>query len=140
MSKREYAALANDAGAARTWTTTALTNSMGQIAGYTGPDPAGTGTVKWGYQGSSVSIGNAQVMPHLRGPCAWNINPSVQQAIVSAWVVLETRDTFGMTLTQIADYAAMRGLAMVQPEHLNEGDDTILALFEPEGRRGACRA
>jgi hypothetical protein len=128
MSKREYTALANDAGAARTWTATALTNSMGQIAGTPAPT-AGTGTVKWGYQGSSVSIGNAQVMRIYEGS---NINPSVQQAIVSAWVVLETRETFGMTLTQIADYAAMRGLAMVRPDELAAGDDTILALFEPE--------
>ena len=35
-----------------------------------------------------------------------NIDPSVQQAIVSAWVVLETRATIGKSLTQLADYAA----------------------------------
>ena len=56
------------------------------------------------------------------------INPSVQQSIVASWVVLETDATFGKSLTQIADYAAMRGLAMVRPAEL--GTNTILELFE----------
>ena len=60
-----------------------------------------------------------------------NIDPSVRQAIVSAWVVLETRATFGKSLTQIADYAALRGLAMVRPAELDGSAETILALFEP---------
>lgn len=126
MAKREFAALASDDGAARTWTSTAQTNSMGQIAGTPAPT-AGGGTIKWGYQGADLSVGNAPVMRVYEGS---NINPSVEQAIVSAWVVLETGATFGLTLTQIADYAAMRGLAMVRPDELAAGDDTILALFE----------
>jgi hypothetical protein len=36
-----------------------------------------------------------------------------------------------MSLTQIADYAAMRGLAMVRPSELADSDGTILSLFEP---------
>ena len=50
---------------------------------------------------------------------------------MSAWVVIETGATFGKSLTQIADYAAMRGLAMVRPAELASSEDTILALFEP---------
>jgi hypothetical protein len=50
---------------------------------------------------------------------------------VTSWVVIETGATFGKSLTQIADYAAMRGLAMVSPAELADSDDTILALFEP---------
>jgi hypothetical protein len=45
--------------------------------------------------------------------------------------VIETGATFGKSLTQIADYAALRGLAMVTPGELDGSEDTILALFEP---------
>ena len=76
----------------------------------------------------SVSFGDVNVM---RAYESSNINPSVQQAIMSAWVVIETGATFGKSLTQIADYAAMRGLAMVRPAELASSEDTILALFEP---------
>jgi hypothetical protein len=61
-----------------------------------------------------------------------NIDPSVEQAIVSSWVVLETRATLGKSLTQLADYAALRGMAMVRPAELDGSEDSILALFEPE--------
>ena len=128
LSKRELAALAENEGAARSWSSTALTNSDGAVAGTPAPT-AGGGNVKWGYQGSSVSVGGASVMRVREGS---NINPSVQQAIVSAWVVVETGATFGKSLTQIADYAAMRGLAMVRPGELANSADSILALFEPE--------
>jgi hypothetical protein len=64
-----------------------------------------------------------------------NINPSVQQAIVSVWVVLETGATFGKSLTQLADYAALRGLAMVRPAELTEFDRAYLkSLYRVQGR------
>jgi len=129
LSRREFAALADGEGAARSWNSTVVTNSAGAVAGTPAPTP-GSGTVKTGYQGSSVSVGNANVMRVYEGS---NINPSTQQAIASAWVVLETGATFGKTLTQLADYAAMRGLAMVRPSEFAESADTILTLFEPGG-------
>jgi len=126
VSKREFAALLNDAGAARSWTHTAQTNSMGMIAAK--PSPTyGSEPIKVGFQGSSIHFGDVNV---LRVYESSNIDPSVQQAIGSAWVVLETRSTFGKTLSQLADYAAVRGLAMVRPGDLGDVD-TILALFEP---------
>ena len=127
LSKPEFAALVNDEGAARSWTATALTNSTGATVGRPSPT-AGGGSVKYGYQGSSVHFGDVNVM---RINESSNIDPSVQQAIVSAWVVLETRATLGKSLTQLADYAALRGLAMVRPAELDGSEDTILALFEP---------
>ena len=129
LSKRELAALVDDEGAARSWSATALTNSAGATAGRPSPS-AGGGAVKSGFAGSSVSFGDVAVMRTYESS---TINPSVQQAIVSAWVVIDTGETFGKTLTQIADYAAMRGLAMVRPAELAGSADTILALFEPDG-------
>jgi hypothetical protein len=125
LSKREFAALTDDEGAARSWTATALINSVGATVGRP-PPTAGGGAVK--YDGASMHFGDVNVMRIYESS---NINPSVQQAIVSAWVVLETRATFGKTLTQLADYAALRGLAMVRPAELDGSEDTILVLFEP---------
>jgi hypothetical protein len=127
MSPRELGELAGAEGAARSWSTTLLTNSMGTAAGMPSPT-AGSGAVKVGFGGSSVSFGNVPVM---RVYEASNANPSVQQTIHSAWVVLETEATLGKSLRQIADYAAMRGLAMVRPDMLDGSEDTILDLFEP---------
>jgi hypothetical protein len=126
LSKPEIVELANFDGVARSWAKTALTNSVGATVGRPSPT-AGGGSVKWGYQGSSVHFGDVNVMRVYESS---NIDPSVQQAIVSAWVVLDTRATIGKSLTQIADYAAVRGMAMVRPAELDGSEETILALFE----------
>ncbi len=127
LSKREFASLANDEGAARSWTNTAQTNSFGATVARASPKGS-SGAVKSGFQGSSISFSDVNVMRVYESS---NINPSVQQSIGSAWVVLETGATFGKTLSQLADYAAVRGLAMVRPAELDGSVDTILALFEP---------
>ena len=129
VSKQEFDRLASEPGAARAWSNTVLTNSNGTPVGAP-PSSAGGGVVKRGYQGSSVTIdGSVNVV---RVQETSNVNPSVQQAMQSSWVVLETGATFGKTLTQLGDYAAMRGLAMVQPSELDGSEDTILGLFEPD--------
>jgi hypothetical protein len=127
VSKREFDALANDEGAARSWMHTAQTNSLGATVGVAAPK-AGSTAVKYGFQGSSITFSNVNVMRVYESS---NINPAVQQSIGSAWVVLETRATVGKTLAQLADYAAVRGLAMVRPGEIDGSVDTILALFEP---------
>jgi len=128
LSKREFTALAEEEGAARSWSSTMMTNSVGTIAGSPGGGSGGA-AVNSGYGGSSISFGgNTNVMRVYESS---NINPSVQQAIGAAWVVIETGAAFGKTLDQIADYAAMRGLAMVRPAELAASTDTILALFVP---------
>jgi hypothetical protein len=126
----EFAELAASDAAARSWTVTLLTNSAGSIAARPSPS-TGAGAVRVGFAGSSVSFGDAEV---LRVYEASNANPSVQQAIHSSWVVLETEATLGKSLRQVADYAAMRGLAMVRPEALAGSELTILDLFEPGAR------
>lgn len=126
LPSREYEELANAEGAARAWSATRQTNSMGAVAGRPSPSQ-GSGAVKPGFAGSSVSFGDVNVMRVYESS---NINPSVQQTIHSAWVVIETEATLGKSLRQIADYGAMRGLAMVRPAELDGSADTILSLFE----------
>lgn len=128
VSKREFERLAGQKGAARSWSVTALTNSVGTVAANPSPS-AGGGAVKHGFMDSSITFdSNVRVMRVYESS---NIDPPVQQAIGSSWVVLETGATFGKSLRQIADYAAMRGLAMVRPSELDGSEDTILSLFEP---------
>ncbi len=126
LSRREFEQLSGVAGPARSWSTTLVTNGLGGSAGRPSPS-RGHGAVKTGFAGSSVSFGDVPVM---RIYDASNANPSVQQTIRSSWVVLETQATLGKSLRQIADYAAMRGLAMVRPETLDSGAVSILGLFE----------
>lgn len=126
VDKRELRRLENEEGAARSWSVTVLTNS----AGLGSVDPASSsGSDAVQRNGASVGFGGgANVM---RVHDASTINPSAQQTMVTSWVVIETAATLGKPLTTIADYAAMRGLAMVRPSELADGDGTILALFEP---------
>jgi hypothetical protein len=126
LSKSEIAALANDEGAARSWSHTAQTNSLGATVGRPSSS-LGHGPVRYG-AGATIRFGDVDVMRVYESS---NHFPSVQQNIASAWVVLETGATFGKKLSQLADYAAVRGLAMVQPGELDGNVDTILALFEP---------
>lgn len=125
MSVEAIDALSRPDSPARAWTVTWQTNSLGQVAGQPSPS-GGSGAVKSGYAGSSVRFDG---VPVLRVYEASTINPSVQQATGTAWVVLETEATFGKSLRQIADYAAMRGLAMVQPDGVDGNVETILGLF-----------
>jgi hypothetical protein len=125
LSKSDIAALANDEGAARSWSHTAQTNSLGATVGRPSPS-LGHGPVRYGVQ--SISFGDVNVMRTYESS---NHFPAVQQAIGSTWLVLETGATLGKTLTQLADYAALRSLAMVRPAELDGSVDTILALFEP---------
>jgi hypothetical protein len=55
------------------------------------------------------------------------LQPSMQQAISAAFVLLDARATVGRSAEQVADYAAMRLLAVTQPPE--SGGDTILTLF-----------
>jgi hypothetical protein len=127
LSERQFESLAASGSTALSWSSTVMTNSAGAVVGVPS-STFGGGNVKWGYQGADLSLG-AKTMRVYEGS---NVNPGVEQAIASAWVVLETRATIGKTLNQIADYAAMRGLAMINPSELTGSADTILALFEPD--------
>jgi hypothetical protein len=55
-----------------------------------------------------------------------------QRAIVGSMVVIDDDATLGKTLTQIADYAAMRALAGARPPRQGVEADTILTLFDAD--------
>jgi hypothetical protein len=56
-----------------------------------------------------------------------------QQAVVGSMTVIDANVTYGKTLRQIGDYAAMRALAGARPPVDAAAVDTILTLFEPGG-------
>lgn len=87
---------------ARAWSATSIRNEDGQ------PASGGTLIVK------SASI--------LREP--------TRQYIDGSFVVLERTATYGLTLRQIADYAAMRSLARTREPAPGGGVNTILGLFD----------
>jgi hypothetical protein len=53
--------------------------------------------------------------------------------IVGALVVFDRRAVEGMTLTQLADYATMRGLSHTRPASGSQPMATILSLFDGDG-------
>lgn len=57
---------------------------------------------------------------------------SFRRDIVAAYVVIDTASVAGRSTTQIADYAAMRGLADGRSGRAAAGD-SILATFTPDG-------
>jgi hypothetical protein len=56
---------------------------------------------------------------------------TTQQAITGSMIVFDDEATLGKTLTQIADYVAMRALAGALPPRQGVPADTILTLFDP---------
>lgn len=61
------------------------------------------------------------------------IDLPVQQVAVQSVMVIDDDAALGKTLTQIADYAAMRTLAGARPPKRALPTDTILTLFDSEG-------
>jgi hypothetical protein len=55
--------------------------------------------------------------------------------IVSSLIVFDREQVLGMSTTQLADYATMRGLAHTRPASGDEPMETILALFEGDRSR-----
>ena len=62
-----------------------------------------------------------------------NIVRSTQQVTVSSIVVIDDQAALGKTLTQIADFAAMRTLSGARPPREAGMADTIMSLFDNDG-------
>lgn len=60
------------------------------------------------------------------------IDLPTQRVITGAMVMIDTKAALGKTLTQIADYTAMRALAGARPPKQGVDADTILTLFDPQ--------
>lgn len=61
------------------------------------------------------------------------IDEVTTQYIDASFVIIDRDATYGLTLRQIADYAAMRGLAETQVPTAQTGMTTILGLFDTAG-------
>jgi hypothetical protein len=71
--------------------------------------------------------------PSVRGQLDRTSMPEAK-VISSAAVLFERDAVIDMTLTQLADYATMRGLTHTRPADGDEPMETILALFARDGR------
>lgn len=102
---------------ARAWSVTSLRNEDGQ-AMYT--PPSGSGPV-------GDPLGDK---PVLRVMAASIIKQPTRQDMEASFVVIDKAATMGLTLRQIADYAAMRSLAHTRPPTPGGAIDTILSLLD----------
>jgi hypothetical protein len=82
-----------------------------------------------GMSAELVDIGNTQARV-LNVKTASMINLSSQQAVVRSVIILEDDALINKTLTQIADYIAMRTLAGARPPREGGDTATILSLFD----------
>lgn len=71
--------------------------------------------------------------PSLEVRTASNIVRATQQVTTSSIVVIDDQAALGKSLTQIADYVAMRTLAGARPPRQAGMADTILSLFDKDG-------
>lgn len=90
----------------RAWSTTSLRNESGRQVGREGTLPTHTASL---------------------------IDEVTTQYIDASFVIIDREVTYGLTLRQLADYAAMRGLAQTRPPIAGSGMTTILGLFETTG-------
>lgn len=100
-------------GPVHVWSTIETQNEDGRVAGGGSTDKA------------------ASTAPTLQVRSVSLINASVQQAVMQSVVVLDSQALIDKSLTQIADYVAMRTLAGARPPKQGVEADTILTLFDP---------
>lgn len=96
-----------------------------------GPVHAWTATEVRNEDGQPAQVHPTGGTPTLSVHTASMVNPSSQQAIVSAVVLFDNEATIGKTLNQLADYVAMRTLAQTSTRRTTASNDTILTLFAP---------
>ena len=105
------------AGPARAWSVTSLRNEDGQGMRNQPDTPAGDGLAG---------------KPVLRVMTASILRQPTRQDMEASFVMIDKAATMGLTLRQVADYAAMRGLARTRPPAASEkGLTTILTMFDP---------
>jgi len=110
LSKAERQALFDTPGPARTWTRVFMRSRDGQPV----------------YPSQSLTD-----LPYTHMEAAHSlIYVPVRSDIVSSMVLIEKKAVQGMSVTQVADYATMRGLSGNQGEQLETPGATILSLFD----------
>ena len=69
--------------------------------------------------------------PTLKVPVATRIGLAIRRDMLSTVMLIDRQAVTGRSPRQVADYAAMRTLAMIRPKGAT-GGDTILTLFDPD--------
>ncbi len=106
MEQAEIDRLERSTAPARAWSTTSLRDERGQEVGSGG-----------------VLITHTASL----------IDEVTTQYLDASFVIFDREATYGLTLRQLADYAAMRGLAQTRVPTAESGTTTILGLFETTG-------
>jgi hypothetical protein len=98
------------------------------------PDPAAAWHVEWLLNADGLPTSRDQVSGIQRvevGSFATRLRPASRPTFVGAVVVLELNALGGLSLTQVADYAALRTLATIDPRRLRNVDaPSILTMFD----------
>lgn len=103
--------LIEDGGPVRAWSATATVNEDGQrLSRPSSNNPGGP---------SSLNVKTASI-----------VNPSTKHVIDTATVVIDSTAAAGKTVIQLADYVAMRTLAMTRPVENTAQVSSILTLFD----------
>ncbi|HEX8654460.1 MAG TPA: hypothetical protein VF693_04460 [Allosphingosinicella sp.] len=124
IARAELRRLTQEAGPTRSWTKTMVRDANGRVPAVA-PSERSTESAASPVTSPGSAIGGSAVL-RIDRPSL--VNPQVVQSIEHSFVVLETQAIFGMDLLQVADYAAMRGLAITAPT-LPAGEHSILTLF-----------
>jgi len=104
-------------GPVRVWSVTSLRNEDGQGLRNQPDTPSGDGLAG---------------KPILRVMTASILRQPTRQDMEASFVMVDKAATMGLTLRQVADYAAMRGLARTRPPAAGaKGLATILTIFDP---------
>ncbi len=112
LSTGQVKALIDERSPARAWTVASLRNEDGMGMGQTGADNAPA----------------LQNVPMMRVMSASIINLPTRADIDGSVIIVDKAAVVGLSLAQIADYAAMRGLARTRPPSTSR-IGTILGLF-----------
>jgi len=104
-------------GPVRAWSVTTLRNETGQPLSI---PPEGTGNVNDPLSGKPVLLTLSASLLH----------EATRRDLEASFVVIDETATYGLTLKQIADYAAMRGLARTRAPEPGGALTTILGLFD----------
>jgi hypothetical protein len=107
VSPAEVDRMMKDKGPVRAWSATSVRNEDGRMARDVGDD----------------------IAPTMRVMSASFLTMPTRQHIDGSVIVIDLAAADGRTLTELADYAAMRGLSMTRPPN-RSNVSTILSLFE----------
>jgi hypothetical protein len=124
MGWREISALLQEDGPVHTWQIKERSSRDGVPIGFSADGSSSEEPIN---SGSSALSGQAN---YLWSPSI--IEKGVQQTLDASFVVIDAKAVDGLTIAQIADYAAMRTLAVTRaPKRSSSESDTILTLFDP---------